>query len=68
MLILTLSSVAYMCDSALQMRSETTGRIMATEAEKNDELTLLDGDDYVVYPDVDRDEDVVYAYHAINDK
>ena len=50
------------------MRSETTGRIMATEAEKNDELTLLDGDDYVVYPDVDRDEDVVYAYHAINDK
>ena len=27
-----------------------------------------DNDDYVVYPDVDRDEDVVYAYHAINDK
>ncbi|KAM3066191.1 hypothetical protein ACMFMG_012151 [Clarireedia jacksonii] len=27
-----------------------------------------DNDEYVVYPDVDRDEDVVYAYHAINDK
>ncbi|PVI08124.1 hypothetical protein DM02DRAFT_648188 [Periconia macrospinosa] len=27
-----------------------------------------DNDDYVVYPDVDGDEDVVYAYHAINDK
>ncbi|KAI9667915.1 MAG: hypothetical protein M1821_000735 [Bathelium mastoideum] len=26
------------------------------------------GDDYVVYPDVDRDEDVVYAYHGINEK
>ena len=34
-------------------------------------LTLsfqADKDDYVVYPDVDRDEDVVYAYHAVNDK
>ena len=50
------------------MRSEATGRIMATEVEKNDELTLLDGDDYVVYPYLDRDQDVVYAYHAINDK
>jgi hypothetical protein len=29
---------------------------------------ITDNDDYVVYPDVDRDEDVVYAYHAINDK
>ncbi|CAI6332297.1 unnamed protein product [Periconia digitata] len=28
----------------------------------------IDNDDYIVYPDVDRDEDVVYAYHAINDK
>ena len=38
------------------------------DVQKYDKLTLLDGDDYVVYPDVDRDEDVVYAYHAINDK
>ena len=38
---------------------------MATEAEENDELTLLDDDDYVVNPDVDRDKDVVYAYYAI---
>ncbi|CAG8961586.1 hypothetical protein HYFRA_00006120 [Hymenoscyphus fraxineus] len=29
---------------------------------------VADNDDYVVYPDVDGDEDVVYAYHAINDK
>lgn len=29
---------------------------------------LPDKDEYVVYPDFDRDEDVVYAYHAINDK
>lgn len=28
----------------------------------------LDNDEWIVYPDVDRDEDVVYAYHAINDK
>ncbi|KAK7182247.1 hypothetical protein DPSP01_006966 [Paraphaeosphaeria sporulosa] len=27
-----------------------------------------DNDEWIVYPDVDRDEDVVYAYHAINDK
>jgi hypothetical protein len=29
---------------------------------------FIDNDDYVVYPDTDGDEDVVYAYHAINDK
>jgi len=35
----------------------------------NMKITLkADNDDYVVYPDVDGDEDVVYAYHAINDK
>ena len=28
----------------------------------------IDNDEWIVYPDVDRDEDVVYAYHAINDK
>jgi len=28
----------------------------------------LDNDEFVVYPVADRDEDVVYAYHAINDK
>jgi hypothetical protein len=39
---------------------------------QNNALTDLsfepDNDDYVVYPDIDRDEDVIYAYHAINDK
>lgn len=39
---------------------------------QNNALTDLsfepDNDDYVVYPDIDRDEDVTYAYHAINDK
>jgi hypothetical protein len=28
----------------------------------------LDNDDYVVYPDLDADDAVVYAYQAINDK
>jgi hypothetical protein len=32
-------------------------------------LTMhTDNDEYIVYPDTDGDEDVVYAYHAINDK
>lgn len=31
-------------------------------------LFMQDNDEFVVYPDADRDEDVVYAYHAINDK
>lgn len=26
-----------------------------------------DSDEYIVYPDVDGDEDVVYAYHGINE-
>ncbi|KAL9079113.1 MAG: hypothetical protein Q9157_001997 [Trypethelium eluteriae] len=26
-----------------------------------------DSDEYIVYPDTDRDEDVVYAYHGINE-
>ncbi|MCJ1326669.1 hypothetical protein MMC10_003334 [Thelotrema lepadinum] len=29
---------------------------------------IEDIDETIVYPAVDRDEDVVYAYHAINDK
>ena len=32
------------------------------------ELTSLDGDDYVVYPDTDGDEEVVYRYHAVDDR
>lgn len=35
---------------------------------KNKLTPVDDNDGYVVYPDVDGDEDVVYAYHAINDK
>ncbi|KAK3208229.1 hypothetical protein GRF29_77g44419 [Pseudopithomyces chartarum] len=49
------------------------GIILAAPISLNEHLAVRtepvpDNDDWVVYPDVDRDEDVVYAYHAINDK
>ncbi|KAF2828334.1 hypothetical protein CC86DRAFT_368589, partial [Ophiobolus disseminans] len=51
----------------LSARTESASGMARLCSQPSDADITPDNDDYVVYPDVDGDEDVVYAYHAIND-
>lgn len=55
-----LEHIAMRTDPALGRRNQAITNFLFTEC--------VDNDEWIIYPDVDRDEDVVYAYHAINDK